>query len=54
MYGTKALMSSAEKQALCTNCTKFHIDKTAESLIGRICGEKKERRYGMLLDICIY
>ena len=39
---TEALICSAQEQALRTNYTKFHIDKTAQSPLCRMCGEKGE------------
>ena len=39
---TEAPICSAQEQALRTNYTKFHIDKNADSPLGRMCGEKGE------------
>ena len=39
---TTALIFSAQEQALRTNYTKFHIDKTSESPLCRLCGIKGE------------
>ena len=39
---TTALIFSSQKQALRTNYTKFHIDKTSESPLCRLCGIKGE------------
>ena len=39
---TEALICSAQEQALRTNYTKFYIDKSSESPICRMCGEKAE------------
>ena len=39
---TKALICSAQEQALRTNYIKFHIDKTSGSPICRMCREKGE------------
>ena len=40
--GTEALLYAAQKQAIRTNCMKYHIDKTSESLLCRFCGKKGE------------
>ena len=39
---TGALICSAQEQALRTNFTKFYIDKSSESPLCRMCGEKAE------------
>ena len=39
---TEALICSAQEQALRTNYTRFHIDRTAESPLCRMCGSKGE------------
>ena len=39
---TEALICSAQEQALRTNYITFHIDKDAESLLCRMCGERGE------------
>ena len=39
---TQALHCAAQEQAFQTKCIKFHIDKTAESLLCRMCNEKVE------------
>ena len=39
---TEALICSAQKHALRTNYTRFHIDHTAESPLCRMCGSKGE------------
>ena len=41
MYGT-ALIFSVQEQALRTNYTKFHTDRTSESPLCRLCGIKGE------------
>ena len=38
--GTEALICAAQDQALRTNYVKHHIDKTLESPLCRLCGEK--------------
>ena len=40
--GTEALICAAQEQALRTNYVKFRIDKTADSPLCRLCGEKGE------------
>ena len=40
--GTEALICAAQDQALRTNYVKYHIDKTLESPLCRLCGEKGE------------
>ena len=40
--GTVSLIFSAQEQALRTNYSKFHIDKTSESPLCRLCGAKDE------------
>ena len=39
---TEALLCAAQEQALRTNYVKFHIDRTVESSLCRLCGEKGE------------
>ena len=39
---TEALLCAAQEQAIRTNYLKYHIDKTSESLLCRLCGEKGE------------
>ena len=39
---TEALICSAQGQALRTNYTRFHTDRTAESPLCRMCGSKGE------------
>ena len=38
--GTEALLCAAQEQAIRTNYMKYHIDKTSESLLCRLCGKK--------------
>ena len=38
----EALICSAQGQALRTNYIKFYIDKTSESPMSRMCGDKGE------------
>ena len=40
--GTEALLCAAQEQAIRTNYMKYHIDKTSESDLCRLCGEKGE------------
>ena len=40
--GTEALMFAAQEQALRTNYVKFNIDKSVDSPLCRLCGEKVE------------
>ena len=40
--GTVSMIFSAQEQALRTNYSKFHIDKTSESPLCRLCGAKGE------------
>ena len=37
--GTEALLCNAQEQAIRTNYMKYHIDKTSESPLCRLCGE---------------
>ncbi|CAB4022312.1 Hypothetical predicted protein [Paramuricea clavata] len=39
---TEVLLCAAQEQALRTNYVKFHIDRTVESPLCRLCGEKGE------------
>ena len=39
---TEALICAAQEQALRTNCVKFHVDKSVESPLCRMCHEKGE------------
>ena len=47
---TEALICSAQEQALRTNYTKFHIDKTADSPLCRMCGERGESIYHLISE----
>ena len=40
--GTEALLCAAQEQAIRTNYIKYHIDKTSESALYRLCGKKGE------------
>ena len=40
--GTEALLCAAQEQAIRTNYMKYHIDKTSESPLCRLCGKKGE------------
>ena len=40
--GAKTLLCAAQEQAISTNYMKYHIDKTSESPLCRLCGEKGE------------
>ena len=40
--GTEALLCAAQEQAIKTNYIKYHIDKTSDSPICRLCGKKDE------------
>ena len=40
--GTEALICAAQEQSLRTNYVKYHIDKTVESPLCRLCGQKGE------------
>ena len=40
--GTEALLCAAQEQAIRTNYIKYHIDKTSESSLCRLCGKKGE------------
>ena len=42
MAGTEVLIFAAQEQALRTNYVKFHVDKTVESPLCRMCNEKSE------------
>ena len=48
---TEALICAAQEQALRTNYIKFNIDKTVESPLCRMCGEKGES-VGHLISGC--
>ena len=48
---TEALICSAQEQALRTSYTKYHIDKTADSPLCRMCVEKGES-VGHLISEC--
>ena len=48
---TEALICAAQEQALRTNYTKYNIDKTADSPLCRLCGEKGES-VGHLVSEC--
>ena len=40
--GTEALLCAAQEQAIRTNYIKYHIDKTRDSSMCRLCGKKGE------------
>ena len=40
--GTEALLCAAQEQAIRTNYIKYHIIKTSESALCRLCGKKGE------------
>ena len=40
--GTEALLCTAQEQAIRTNYIKYHIDKTSDSPMCRLCGKKGE------------
>ena len=40
--GTEALLCAKQEQAIRTNYRKYHIDKTSESPLCRLCGKKGE------------
>ena len=40
--GTEALLCAAQEQAIRTNYIKYHIDKSSESPLCRLCGKKGE------------
>ena len=40
--GTEALLCAAQEQAIRTNYMNYHIDKTSESPLCRLCGKKGE------------
>ena len=40
--GTEALLYAAQEQAIRTNYIKYHIDKTSDSPMCRVCGKKGE------------
>ena len=39
---TEALLCAAQEQAIRTNYVKYHIDRTSESPLRRLCGKKVE------------
>ena len=45
---TESLIFSAQEQALRTNYIKFHIDKTIDSPLCRMCGERGESVYHLV------
>ena len=47
---TEALICSAQEQALRTNYVKFHIDKTGESPLSRMCKVENETLVWMNAD----
>ena len=47
---TEALICSAQEQALRTNYITFHIDKTIDSLLCRMCGERGESIYHLISE----
>ena len=47
---TEALICSTQEQALRTNYTKFHIDKTPDSPLCRMCGERGESIYHLISE----
>ena len=47
---TEALICSAQEQALRTNYIKFHIDKTVDSPLCRMCGERGESIYHLISE----
>ena len=40
--GTEALLCAAQEQAIRINYVKYHIDKTSENALCRLCREKGE------------
>ena len=40
--GREALLCAAQEQAIRTNYMKYHIDKTSESPLCKLCGKKSE------------
>ena len=40
--GTETLLCAAQEQAIRTNYMKYHIDKTSENPLCRLCGKKGE------------
>ena len=40
---TEALLCAAQEQAIRANYMKYHIDKTSESPLCRMCGKKGEK-----------
>ena len=47
---TEALICSARQQELRINYTKFHVDKTADSPLCRMCGERGESIYHLVIE----
>ena len=45
---TEALTCNAQEQTLRTNYTKFHVDKTADSPLCRMCSEMGESIYHLI------
>ena len=48
----EALICSAQDQALRTNCIKLHIDKTIDSSLFWMCGDRGESVY-LLSSECV-
>ena len=47
---TELLIFSAQEQAFLTNYIKFHIDKTIDSPLCRMCGERRESVYHLVSE----
>ena len=47
---TEALICRAQEQALRTNYIKFHIDKTIDSPLCRMCGERGESIHHLIRE----
>ncbi len=47
---TEALLCASQEQDLRTNYVKFHIDKTVESPLCRLCGGKGEHRTHLISE----
>ena len=47
---TEALICSAQEQVLRTNYVKFHIDKSVDSPLCRMCGQKGESFYYLISE----
>ena len=50
--GTEALLCAAQEQAIRTNYMKYHIDKTSQSPLCRLCGKKNRESVQRITSRC--